>query len=129
MVRRHQLAVVAALEERELRDPAELPLVRRDDAQLVRDVQAERAEHGVDQLARAELQEEDDRLPAGRPPRSDPVRMASLMVFMGERVHAPPAPMRARARPRAPRPLTNSSSLSISAFDILDASAAAGASP
>src|SRR5512140_2777479 len=57
MVGGGKLAVVGALEERELVHPAKLPLARRDDAELVRDVKAERAEHGVHELARAKLKE------------------------------------------------------------------------
>ena len=55
---RHQLSVVAAFEQWELGDPGELPLVLRDQVELVGDMQAQAAEHGVDQLARSELQEE-----------------------------------------------------------------------
>ena len=51
--------VVAALEQRELRHPCEVPLALGDQAQPVGQVQAQTAQHRVDQLARAKLQEEE----------------------------------------------------------------------
>ena len=59
MVRGGQVSVVALLEEREVGDPAEAPLALRDQVELVRQVQAQPAEHGVHSFLRAELQEQE----------------------------------------------------------------------
>ena len=52
-----------------------------------------------------------------------------MIVFIGVWVQPPSAPMRARARPRAPKPLANSSSLSRSARDSVLACAAGRRQP
>ena len=82
-----------------------------------------------DQLLGAELQEQKIAVAEAAPACVD--RAAQVL---GDRLHralrhAPPSPMRARARPRAPKPLANSSSLSRSARDSALACAAGSRQP